>query len=69
MQPSIPFYDSEHPSISLPLETVLKLHRKKGHLLPRYIPRLSHEFIDKNPAPSFRDVAFEVVRAFLQDAV
>ena len=69
MQPSIPFYDSEHPSISLPLETVLKLHRKKGHLLPRHIPRLSHEFIDKNPAPSFRDVAFEVVRAFLQDAV
>ena len=66
---SIPFYDSEHPSLSAPLETVLKLHRKKGHLLPQRIPRLSNAFIYKNPAPSFRDVAFEVVKAFLQNVI
>ena len=69
MQPSIPFYDSEKPSIAIPLETVLKLHRKKGHLLPQRIPRLSNDFIYKNTAPSFRDVAFEVVKAFFQSVI
>lgn len=70
MQPSISFYNVREPSIYLPLETVLKINSAEGgNYIPRQIPILPDSLIYKNPPPSFRDVAFEVFRAFFRDVI
>jgi len=37
--------------------------------IPQQVPLLTDSFIYKNPPPSFREVAFEVSRAFFQDSI
>ena len=70
MQPSISFYNVKDPSVCVPLETLLKIHSEEGgNYIPRQIPILPDSLIYKNPPPSFRDVAFEVFRAFFRDVI
>ena len=64
MQPSIPFYNVRNPSVSVPLEALLKINNAEDEVyVPRQIPLLPDSLIYKDPPPSFRDVAFEVFRS------
>ena len=70
MQPSIPFYNVRDPSVSVPLEVLLKINNAEDEVyVPRQIPVLPDSLIYKDPPPSFRDVAFEVFRSFFRDAI
>lgn len=70
MQPSIPFYNVRNPSVSVPLEALLKINNAEDEVyVPRQIPVLPDSLIYKDPPPSFRDVAFEVFRSFFRDAI
>ena len=70
MQSSIPFYNVHDPSVCIPLEKVLRVNGTEGgYYIPQQIPSLPDSLIYKDPPPSFRDVAFEVFRSFLQDAI
>lgn len=40
-----------------------------GLYIPESIPKLPSSFLNKNPVPSFRDIAFEVSKNFIEDEI
>lgn len=72
MRQSVHFYNTKHPSISVPLtEVIFKMgeRRRNGFYVPEHIPSFTDSLIYKNPSPSFREVAFETARAFFQSSI
>lgn len=66
------FYNIHNSDIAVPIETVLKIGKNRntgGFYVPTQIPLLNDSLIYKNPPPSFREVAFEISRAFFCDLI